>query len=146
MRWNGGGLSGGSGYRYYLEGAEAFLKKGSGMFFHDVSGGRLMYAPATGAQPGVTVAARLAELVRSDAVDDVSVEQMTFEHTAADFTPCCKVLPFLNCMLRHSLLPTAANSCNLYCWRLQLRQRPPVRHRVRRIKSLRLCTGATVKM
>ena len=83
-----GGLGGGSGYRYYLEGAEAFLHSGSGTFFHDVKGGRLLYAPLYGAQPGATVAAKPAELVRGDAVDDVSVESLTFEHAAADFTPC----------------------------------------------------------
>ena len=88
MRWNGGGLAGGSGNRYYLEGAEAFLKSGSGMFFHDVAGGRLLYVPVGGAQPGNTVVARLAELVRSDSVNDVIVESLTFEHAAADFTPC----------------------------------------------------------
>lgn len=88
MRWNGGGLSGGSGYRFYLEGAEAFLRKGSNMFFHDVRQQRILYAPIGGAQPGVTVAARLAELVRSDAVDDVNIESLTFEHSAADFSPC----------------------------------------------------------
>ena len=58
------------------------------MFFHDIAGGRLLYAPTDGAQPGATVAARLAELVRSDAVDDVNVESLTFEHAAADFSRC----------------------------------------------------------
>jgi hypothetical protein len=100
MRWNGGGLSGGSGYRYYLEGAEAFLKSGSGMFFHDVSGGRLLYAPVGGAQPGVTVAAKLAELVRSDGVDDVTMESLTVEHASQNRTtspspPCRRLLPLM---------------------------------------------------
>ena len=80
--------AGAPGYRYFLEGAEEFLHEGSGTFAHDVDGGRLLYAPAGGA-PGKDVSApRLVELVRTDGASDVTLESLTLQHSAVDFSGC----------------------------------------------------------
>jgi hypothetical protein len=66
LRWNSGGLTGASGQRYYLEGAEEFLHEGSGTFVHDAASQQLLYAPKLGGAPGETVAANL--VVSSQAI------------------------------------------------------------------------------
>jgi hypothetical protein len=80
--------AGAPGYRFYLEGAEVFLHKGSGTFVHDIVAKRLLYAPIGAVAPNVTVVPRLTELVRSDGAADVTLDSVTFQHTAVDFSHC----------------------------------------------------------
>jgi hypothetical protein len=80
--------AGAPGFRYWLEGGAEFLHAGSGTFAHDFVHNRLLYAPTDGVQPGATVVPRLTELVRADAANDVTLEALTFEHTAIDFNAC----------------------------------------------------------
>ena len=78
--------AGAPGYRYFLEGAEEFLHPGSGTFVH--SAGRLLYAPADGVAPTKVVVPRLTELVRTDGTSDVTLDSLTLQHSAVDFSNC----------------------------------------------------------
>lgn len=80
--------AGAPGYRYFLEGAEEFLHEGSATFVHDAAAKQLLYAPADGAAPGAIVVPRLTELLRTDGATDVTLQDITFQHSAVDFSEC----------------------------------------------------------
>lgn len=81
--------AGAPGYRCFIEGHESFLREGSGTFVHDVEAHRLLYAPADGKVPGeATIVPQLTELLRSDGATSVTLQDLTFQHSAVDFSRC----------------------------------------------------------
>jgi hypothetical protein len=87
--------AGAPGYRCFIEGHESFLREGSATFVHDVGAGRLLYAPADGKAPGqATTVPRLPELLRSDGASAVTLQDLTFQHSAVDFSRCLSSASF----------------------------------------------------
>ena len=87
--------AGAPGYRCFIEGHESFLHEGSATFVHDVRAMRLLYAPADGKAPGqATIIPRLAELLRSDGASSVTLQDLTFQHSAVDFSGCLSSASF----------------------------------------------------
>ena len=92
-QWDLGGLTGASGQRFYLEGVEEFIYERSGTFVHDAVSNELLYAPrvppsATSTTEFDTVVPRISQLILTDGGSDISLNGLTFEHSASSFKSC----------------------------------------------------------